>query len=74
MSMTSSRRLGLEPDPTKQNEIFKEISGIINKAVDKISLFTTNALSFKSKKLVGPFVPKQTREYISGVENWYFTP
>jgi peptide/nickel transport system substrate-binding protein len=69
-------KAGLEPDPAKQNEIFKQISGIINKQVDKISLFTTNALSFKSKKLVGPFIPKQTREYITTteVQTWYFTP
>jgi ABC-type transport system substrate-binding protein len=63
-----------EPDPAKQTEIFKKISGVLNKAVDKTSLFTLKALSFKSKCLEGPLVPKNTREFIvSKPWTWTFT-
>ena len=62
-----------EVDPAKRNEIFKQISGILNKAVDTISLWTTNALSAKSKRLHGVTVPPNTREFIIGVPNWTLT-
>jgi ABC-type transport system substrate-binding protein len=63
----------LEPDPAKQQTIFKQISSITNKLIDKTSLWTTQALSFKSKCLVGPTVPKNTRFFINTVKDWYFT-
>ena len=44
----------------EQQAIFKQISAITNAAVDKTSLWTTQALSFKSKCLQGPIVPKNT--------------
>jgi len=63
----------LEADPAKQLTIFKQISSITNKAVDKTSLWTTQALSFKSKCLHGPVVPSNTRFFIANAKDWYFT-
>jgi peptide/nickel transport system substrate-binding protein len=62
-----------ELDPGKRNEIFKQISSILNKAVDAVSFWTTNALSAKSKRLQGVTVPPNTREFIVGVQNWTLT-
>jgi peptide/nickel transport system substrate-binding protein len=59
-----------EFDPAKREVIFKQISGLLNKAVDRISLWTTNALSAKKKTLHGVVIPPNTREFIIGVQNW----
>ena len=59
-----------ELDPTKRNTIFKTISGLINKELDKASWWTTNALSAKTKALQGVSIPPNTREFIIGVQNW----
>jgi peptide/nickel transport system substrate-binding protein len=62
-----------ELDETKRTEIFKQISGIINKAVDRVSYWTTNALSAKAKGLQGVAIPSNTRTFIVGVQNWTLT-
>ena len=63
-----------EPDAAKRNEIFKQISGILNKAVDQVSFWTANALSAKTERLQGVTVPPNTREFIVGVQHWTLTP
>lgn len=62
-----------ELDSAKRTEIFREISGILNKAVDQVSFWTANALSAKSKRLQGVTVPPNTREFIVGVQDWTLT-
>ncbi len=64
----------MEVDPAKRTEIFKGISKLINDEVEKVSWWTTNALSAKSKRLQGVTVPPNTREFIVGVWNWTLTP
>ena len=39
--------------PTKQTEIFKSVSKLINDEIEKVSWWTTNALSAKTKRLAG---------------------
>jgi peptide/nickel transport system substrate-binding protein len=63
-----------EIDATKRTEIFKGISKLINEEVEKVSWWTTNALSAKSKRLQGVTIPPDTREFIVGVQNWTLTP
>jgi len=67
------KQAALEPDEAKRTAIYKKISGNLNKIVDKVSWWTLNAMSFKSKKLSGVLVPKNTREFIIGVQNWTLT-
>jgi ABC-type transport system substrate-binding protein len=62
-----------EVDPEKRNEIFKQISKEINNEVDKVSWWTTNALSAKVKGLEGVTVPPNTREFIVGAHEWTLT-
>jgi peptide/nickel transport system substrate-binding protein len=59
-----------EIDATKRTEIFKGISKLINQEVEKVSWWTTNALSAKVKGLQGVTIPPDTREFIIGVQNW----
>ncbi len=61
-----------EFDPAKQQELFKQVESILNKAVFHTSLFTTNALSAKSKGLQGVSVPANTRDFISS-KVWLWT-
>jgi peptide/nickel transport system substrate-binding protein len=61
-----------EIDDAKRIEIFKQIEGIINKAVFHTSLWTTNALSAKAKGLQGVSVPANTREFIAS-KVWLWT-
>jgi peptide/nickel transport system substrate-binding protein len=63
-----------EIDEAKRTEIFKGISKLINDEVEKVSWWTTNALSAKSKRLQGVTIPPDTREFIVGVQNWSLTP
>ena len=63
----------VEPDDAKRLELTKSVSKFLNTVVDRTSLWTLNALSFKAKCLSGPVVPKNTREFIVGVQNWFFT-
>jgi len=63
-----------ELDPVKQTEIFKSISKLINDEVEKVSWWTTNALSAKVKRLDGVTIPPDTREFITGVQNWTLNP
>jgi len=62
-----------ELDPAKRTEIFKGISKLINDEVEKVSWWTTNALSAKVKGLEGVSIPPNTREFIVGVQNWTLT-
>jgi len=62
-----------EPDEARRTQLYKEISSHTNKLVDKVSFWTLNAMSFKTKSLQGVLVPKNTREFIIGVQNWYFS-
>jgi peptide/nickel transport system substrate-binding protein len=62
-----------EIDPAKRTEIFKRISKLINQEVEKVSWWTTNALSAKVKGLNGVTIPPDTREFIVGVQNWTLT-
>jgi peptide/nickel transport system substrate-binding protein len=62
-----------EIDAAKRNEIFKGISKLINQEVEKVSWWTTNALSAKVKGLDGVTIPPDTREFIVGVQNWTLT-
>jgi peptide/nickel transport system substrate-binding protein len=62
-----------EIDPAKRLEIFKGISKMINEEVEKVSWWTTNALSAKVKGLEGVTIPPNTREFIVGVQNWTIT-
>lgn len=62
-----------EVDDAARTEIFKQISKITNLAVDRISYWTTNALSAKAKGLEGVNIPPNTREFIVGVQYWTFT-
>ena len=62
-----------EIDPAKRLEIFKRISKLINQEVEKVSWWTTNALSAKVKGLQGVNIPNDTREFIVGVQNWTLT-
>ncbi len=63
-----------EIDETKRTEIFKSVSKLINDEVEKVSWWTTNALSAKTKRLQGVTIPPDTREFITGVQNWTLTP
>jgi peptide/nickel transport system substrate-binding protein len=63
-----------EIDETKRTAIFKSISQMINDEVEKVSWWTTNALSAKSKRLDGVSIPPNTREFIVGVQNWVLNP
>ncbi len=63
-----------ELDPTKQTAIFKSTSKLINDEVEKVSWWTTNALSAKIKRLDGVTIPPDTREFITGVQNWTLKP
>ena len=58
----------------KQNEIFKSVSKLINNEIEKVSWWTTNALSAKTKRLDGVTIPPNTREFIIGVQNWVLNP
>ncbi len=62
-----------EVDDAARTEIFKQISKILNVATDRVSYWTTNALSAKAKGLEGVNIPPNTREFIVGVQNWTFT-
>jgi peptide/nickel transport system substrate-binding protein len=62
-----------EIDPAKRTEIFKGLSKLINQEVEKVSWWTTNALSAKVKGLQGVTIPPDTREFIIGVQNWTLT-
>jgi peptide/nickel transport system substrate-binding protein len=62
-----------EIDPAKRTTIFKGISKLINQEVEKVSWWTTNALSAKVKGLDGVTIPPDTREFIVGVQNWTLT-
>ncbi len=62
-----------EVDDAARTEIFKQISKILNVATDRVSYWTTNALSAKAKGLQGVNIPPNTREFIVGVQNWTFT-
>ena len=62
-----------EIDPAKRLDIFKGISKLINQEVEKVSWWTTNALSAKAKGLAGVTIPPDTREFIVGVQNWTLT-
>jgi peptide/nickel transport system substrate-binding protein len=62
-----------EVDAAKRTEIFKGISKLINEEVEKVSWWTTNALSAKVKGLDGVSIPPNTREFIVGVQNWTLT-
>ena len=63
-----------EIDDTKRTEIFKSVSKLINDEVEKVSWWTTNALSAKTKRLQGVEIPPDTREFITGVQNWTLNP
>lgn len=63
-----------EIDEAKRTEIFKGLSKLINDEVEKVSWWTTNALSAKSKRLQGVTIPPDTREFITGVQNWTLNP
>ncbi len=63
-----------ELDPAKQKEIFKSVSKLINNEIEKVSWWTTNALSAKVKRLDGVTIPPDTREFITGVQNWVLNP
>jgi peptide/nickel transport system substrate-binding protein len=63
-----------EIDEAKRTEIFKSVSKLINDEVEKVSWWTTNALSAKTKRLQGVVIPPDTREFITGVETWTLTP
>jgi peptide/nickel transport system substrate-binding protein len=63
-----------ELDPAKQLAIFKSTSKLINDEVEKVSWWTTNALSAKIKRLDGVTIPPDTREFITGVQNWTLKP
>ena len=43
---------------------------MIGDEVEKVSWWTTNALSAKTKRLDGVKIPPNTREFIVGVQNW----
>ncbi len=62
-----------EVDDAKRTEIFKSITKLINEEVEKVSWWTTNALSAKVKGLQGVTIPPNTREFIVGVQNWTLT-
>jgi peptide/nickel transport system substrate-binding protein len=62
-----------ELDETKRTEIFKQISSRINKGFDRVSFWTTNALSAKVKGLQGVQIPPNTREFITGAYKWTLT-
>ncbi len=62
-----------ELDPAKRTDIFKSISKMLAAEAEKVSFWTTNALSAKSKGLQGVVVPPDTREFILGAENWTLT-
>jgi peptide/nickel transport system substrate-binding protein len=63
-----------EIDEAKRTEIFKSISKMINDEVEKVSWWTTNALSAKTKRLSGVTIPPNTREFIVGAETWTLAP
>ena len=63
-----------EIDDAKRLEIFKSLSKIIGDEVEKVSWWTTNALSAKTKRLDGVKIPPNTREFIVGVQNWVLNP
>ena len=63
-----------ELDDAKRTEIFKHVSKLINDEVEKVSWWTTNALSAKTKRLDGVTIPPDTREFITGVQNWVLNP
>ena len=63
-----------EIDDTKRTEIFKSVSKLINNEIEKVSWWTTNALSAKVKRLDGVTIPPDTREFITGVQNWVLNP
>ena len=46
----------------------------IGDEVEKVSWWTTNALSAKTKRLDGVKIPPNTREFIVGVQNWVLNP
>lgn len=62
-----------ELDPAKREAIFKQISKEVNNEVDKVSWWTTNALSAKVKGLQGVSIPPNTREFITGAYKWTLT-
>ncbi len=62
-----------ELDPAKQLAIFKSISKMTGDEVEKVSFWTTNALSAKAKGLQGVVIPPDTREFILGAEKWTLT-
>jgi len=53
--------------------IFKSISKMLAEEAEKISFWTTNALSAKAKGLQGVTIPPDTREFIVGAEKWTLT-
>ena len=63
-----------EIDDAKRTEIFKGLSKLIGDEVEKVSWWTTNALSAKTKRLDGVKIPPNTREFIVGVQNWVLNP
>ena len=62
-----------ELDETKRTELFKQISSKINKGFDRVSFWTTNALSAKVKGLEGVQIPPNTREFITRAYKWTLT-
>jgi peptide/nickel transport system substrate-binding protein len=62
-----------EIDATKRTEIFKGVSKLINDEVEKVSWWTTNALSAKVKGLQGVTIPPDTREFIVHPHLWTLT-
>ena len=63
-----------EIDDAKRTEIFKGLSKLIGDEVEKVSWWTTNALSAKTKRLEGVKIPPNSREFIVGVQNWVLNP
>jgi peptide/nickel transport system substrate-binding protein len=62
-----------ELDPAKQTAIFQSISKMLAAEAEKVSFWTTNALSAKVKGLQGVVIPPDTREFILGAEKWTLT-
>ena len=62
-----------ELDAAKRDVIFKDISKMLAAEAEKVSFWTTNALSAKGKGLQGVVIPPDTREFILGAETWTLT-